>query len=163
MTILLSFVITACFGFIFWHGGIRSDKKDSIKILNCAFKTNLISAAVFSVSHLLVTHAHSFITWEIFCFCLYVYSLSYYNLCLWHHIKLQATKKIADAKLAKDFQAVLKEFQKAQRLAVEREAAYAPFFFSSRSARGNLRHIFFCFVAIVQGVFFLIQDELNAM
>jgi len=127
MTILLSFVITACFGFIFWHGGIRSDKKDSIKILNCAFKTNLISAAVFSVSHLLVTHAHSFITWEIFCFCLYVYSLSYYNLCLWHHIKLQATKKIADAKLAKDFQAVLKEFQKAQRLAVEREAAYAPF------------------------------------
>ncbi|CAM0880704.1 unnamed protein product [Alopecurus aequalis] len=29
--------------------------------------------------------------------------------------------------LAKDFQAVLKEFQKAQRLAVEREAAYAPF------------------------------------
>jgi hypothetical protein len=40
---------------------------------------------------------------------------------------LQATKKIADAKLAKDFQAVLKEFQKAQRLAAEREAAYAPF------------------------------------
>ncbi|KAM0909124.1 hypothetical protein ACQ4PT_015006 [Festuca glaucescens] len=41
--------------------------------------------------------------------------------------KCKATKKIADAKLAKDFQAVLKEFQKAQRLAVEREAAYAPF------------------------------------
>ncbi|EMS60060.1 Syntaxin-22 [Triticum urartu] len=40
---------------------------------------------------------------------------------------LTPTKKIADAKLAKDFQAVLKEFQKAQRLAVEREAAYAPF------------------------------------
>jgi hypothetical protein len=45
----------------------------------------------------------------------------------WSCIELQATKKIADAKLAKDFQAVLKEFQKAQRLAVEREAAYAPF------------------------------------
>jgi len=75
----------------------------------------------------------------------------------------QAAKKIADAKLATDFQTILKEFQKAERLAVEREAAYAPFFFSSRSARGNLRHIFFCFVAIVQGVFFLIQDELNAM
>lgn len=29
-----------------------------------------------------------------------------------------------DAKLAKDFQAVLKEFQKAQRLAAERETAY---------------------------------------
>jgi hypothetical protein len=61
------------------------------------------------------------------CFSLYVYSFSYYNMYLWRHIKLQATKKIADAKLAKDFQAVLKEFQKAQRLAVEREAAYAPF------------------------------------
>ena len=81
---------------------------------------------MYTVSHL-VTHAHSFITWKFFCFCLYVYSLSYYNLYLWYHIKLQATKKIADAKLAKDFQAVLKEFQKAQRLAVEREAAYAPF------------------------------------
>jgi hypothetical protein len=54
-------------------------------------------------------------------------SLSKYKLYFWHHIELQATKKIADAKLAKDFQAVLKEFQKAQRLAVEREAAYAPF------------------------------------
>jgi len=31
-----------------------------------------------------------------------------------------------DAKLAKDFQAVLKEFQKAQRLAAERETVYAP-------------------------------------
>jgi len=39
----------------------------------------------------------------------------------------QASKKIADAKLAKDFQAVLKEFQKAQRLAAERETAYTPF------------------------------------
>ncbi|RVW66794.1 Syntaxin-22 [Vitis vinifera] len=38
-----------------------------------------------------------------------------------------ASKRIADAKLAKDFQAVLKEFQKAQRLAVERETAYTPF------------------------------------
>nr|DAD43078.1 TPA_asm: hypothetical protein HUJ06_001308 [Nelumbo nucifera] len=39
----------------------------------------------------------------------------------------EASKKIADAKLAKDFQAVLKEFQKAQRLAAERETAYTPF------------------------------------
>ncbi|WRX19060.1 Target SNARE coiled-coil homology domain - like 5 [Theobroma cacao] len=38
-----------------------------------------------------------------------------------------ASKKITDAKLAKDFQAVLKEFQKAQRLAAERETAYTPF------------------------------------
>ncbi|KAL0709617.1 hypothetical protein Bca4012_016595 [Brassica carinata] len=35
-------------------------------------------------------------------------------------------KKIADAKLAKDFQSVLKEFQKAQRLAAERETTYTP-------------------------------------
>lgn len=40
---------------------------------------------------------------------------------------LQTSKKIADAKLAKDFQAVLKEFQKAQRLSAERETAYTPF------------------------------------
>ncbi|RVW49922.1 Syntaxin-22 [Vitis vinifera] len=44
-----------------------------------------------------------------------------------HHAEVSASKKIADAKLAKDFQAVLKEFQKAQRLAAERETAYTPF------------------------------------
>ncbi|XP_022923822.1 syntaxin-22 isoform X1 [Cucurbita moschata] len=44
-----------------------------------------------------------------------------------HHAGVNASKKIADAKLAKDFQAVLKEFQKAQRLAAERETAYTPF------------------------------------
>ncbi|XLS81533.1 hypothetical protein HN51_047364, partial [Arachis hypogaea] len=38
------------------------------------------------------------------------------------------SKKIADAKLAKDFQAVLKEFQKVQRPATERETAYTQFF-----------------------------------
>ncbi|XP_022746511.1 syntaxin-22-like [Durio zibethinus] len=36
-------------------------------------------------------------------------------------------KKIADAKLAKDLQLALKDFQKAQRLAAERETAYTPF------------------------------------
>ncbi|RXI08134.1 hypothetical protein DVH24_022278 [Malus domestica] len=44
-----------------------------------------------------------------------------------HHAQVTVVKKIADAKLAKDFQAVLKEFQKAQRLAAERETTYAPF------------------------------------
>ncbi|OWM64163.1 syntaxin-22-like [Punica granatum] len=44
-----------------------------------------------------------------------------------HHAGVSPNKKITDAKLAKDFQAVLKEFQKAQRLAAERETAYAPF------------------------------------
>ncbi|KAL1315773.1 syntaxin-22-like [Arachis hypogaea] len=44
-----------------------------------------------------------------------------------HQSNINASKKIADAKLAKDFQAVLKEFQKAQRLAAERETAYTPF------------------------------------
>jgi syntaxin 7 len=44
-----------------------------------------------------------------------------------HGASISANKKITDAKLAKDFQAVLKEFQKAQRLAAERETAYTPF------------------------------------
>lgn len=43
------------------------------------------------------------------------------------HSEVSASKKIADAKLAKDFQSVLKEFQKAQRLAAQRETAYTPF------------------------------------
>ena len=54
--------------------------------------------------------------------------VQFYILMPWHLlIKLQPAKKIADAKLAKDFQSVLKEFQKAQRLAAERETTYAPF------------------------------------
>ncbi|EYU19053.1 hypothetical protein ABFS82_01G110100 [Erythranthe guttata] len=44
-----------------------------------------------------------------------------------HRVEVSASKKITDAKLAKDFQAVLKEFQKAQRLAAERETSYTPF------------------------------------
>jgi syntaxin 7 len=40
---------------------------------------------------------------------------------------MQASKKIADAKLAKDFKAIMQEFQKAQNLAVQRETAYSPF------------------------------------
>lgn len=44
-----------------------------------------------------------------------------------HHAEISTAKKIADAKLAKDFQSVLKEFQKAQRIAAERETAYAPY------------------------------------
>ncbi|KAH0869292.1 hypothetical protein HID58_076314 [Brassica napus] len=43
-----------------------------------------------------------------------------------HRSGVNPSKKIADAKLAKDFQAVLKEFQKAQQTAAERETAYAP-------------------------------------
>ncbi|XP_041011441.1 syntaxin-22-like [Juglans microcarpa x Juglans regia] len=43
------------------------------------------------------------------------------------HLEVSAAKKITDAKLAKDFQLVLKEFQKVQKLAVEREVTYAPF------------------------------------
>ncbi|KAH0666867.1 hypothetical protein KY285_028073 [Solanum tuberosum] len=43
------------------------------------------------------------------------------------HSQSSVTKKIADAKLAKDFQSVLKKFQNAQQLAAQREAAYTPF------------------------------------
>ncbi|KAI7747538.1 hypothetical protein M8C21_016740 [Ambrosia artemisiifolia] len=44
-----------------------------------------------------------------------------------HNAGVSATKKITDAKLAKDFQTVLQEYQKAQRLSAERETAYTPF------------------------------------
>lgn len=44
-----------------------------------------------------------------------------------HRFEVSASKKIADAKLARDFQTVLKEFQKAQRLSAQRETAYSPF------------------------------------
>ncbi|KAG6481577.1 hypothetical protein ZIOFF_058181 [Zingiber officinale] len=44
-----------------------------------------------------------------------------------HHVEVSASKKIADAKLAKDFQNILKEFQKLQNFAAERETAFAPF------------------------------------
>ncbi|XP_039142309.1 syntaxin-22-like [Dioscorea cayenensis subsp. rotundata] len=44
-----------------------------------------------------------------------------------HYSQVTPSKKVADAKLARDFEAVLKEFQKLQRLAAERETAYVPF------------------------------------
>ncbi|KAI3936711.1 hypothetical protein MKX01_034140 [Papaver californicum] len=44
-----------------------------------------------------------------------------------------ATKKIADVNLAKDFELVLKEFQKAQHVAAKREVQYDPFVPSSYS------------------------------
>eukprot|EP00250_Pteridium_aquilinum_P006247 c16205_g1_i2 orf=379-1215(-) len=40
--------------------------------------------------------------------------------------EVKASKRVGDAKLAKDFQAVLSEFQNAQRAAAEKEATYAP-------------------------------------
>ncbi|KAK8955113.1 Syntaxin-23 [Platanthera zijinensis] len=43
------------------------------------------------------------------------------------HRRLGQDLDLFSIQLAKDFQAVLKEFQKAQRLAAERETAYAPF------------------------------------
>ncbi|CAN4099173.1 unnamed protein product [Withania somnifera] len=51
------------------------------------------------------------------------------------HSQSSTTKKIAYAKLAKDFQSVLKKFLKAQHRAAQREAAYKPFqeIISSRS------------------------------
>ncbi|KAE8699182.1 Syntaxin-22 [Hibiscus syriacus] len=44
-----------------------------------------------------------------------------------HRAEVSASKKVTDAKLAKDFQAVLKEFRKAQRLTIKRETTYTPF------------------------------------
>lgn len=48
-------------------------------------------------------------------------------LLFWVLVLLQQSKKIADAKLAKDFEAVLKVYQKAQHIAAERETSYTPF------------------------------------
>ncbi|EEF42372.1 syntaxin, plant, putative [Ricinus communis] len=44
-----------------------------------------------------------------------------------HYEEVSPAKKINDAKLAKEFRTALNEFQKAQRLAAERETMYAPF------------------------------------
>lgn len=44
-----------------------------------------------------------------------------------HADDVSAGKKLSDAKLAKDFQAVLKDFQDTQKLAAKRETAFAPF------------------------------------
>lgn len=41
--------------------------------------------------------------------------------------EVSTSKRIGDAKLAKDFQAVLKEFQKAQRTEAEKETSFTPF------------------------------------
>ncbi|KAH7288047.1 hypothetical protein KP509_31G009300 [Ceratopteris richardii] len=40
--------------------------------------------------------------------------------------EVKASKRVSDAKLAKDFQAVLNDFQNAQRVAAEKEATYTP-------------------------------------
>lgn len=49
------------------------------------------------------------------------YLLTAQNLCLF-----QAAKKVADAKLTKDYESVLKDFEKAQLLAAEKEKSFAP-------------------------------------
>ncbi|KAI3442398.1 uncharacterized protein J3R85_001141 [Psidium guajava] len=43
-----------------------------------------------------------------------------------HDSRVNPSKKIEDAKLARDFQNTLQEFQKVQQLAAERESSYAP-------------------------------------
>ncbi|CAK9883390.1 unnamed protein product [Sphagnum jensenii] len=43
------------------------------------------------------------------------------------HNNATATKRVSDAKLAKDFQAILVEFQNAQKIAQDREKFYIPF------------------------------------
>lgn len=44
-----------------------------------------------------------------------------------HRPDISTSKKIADAKLAKDFQEILNAFQKAQRLAAEKETTFKPY------------------------------------
>lgn len=54
---------------------------------------------------------------------------------------VQGNKKLSDAKLAKDFQAVLVDFQNAQKVAQEREKMFAPFV-PEDQARSVLSSIF---------------------
>lgn len=53
------------------------------------------------------------------------------------HTEVKTSKKVGDAKLAKDFQAVLNEFQNAQRTAAEKEATYAFFSLHAVGAPSN--------------------------
>nr|KAJ0216728.1 hypothetical protein LSAT_V11C300148330 [Lactuca sativa] len=58
-----------------------------------------------------------------------------------HRAKVSTSKKIIDAKLAKDFQAVLKEFQKARRLSAERETTYTPFVPQATKTHNNVHFL----------------------
>lgn len=60
-----------------------------------------------------------------FFFSLYLFSLNFFGNFLCFFLD-QPNKKIEDAKLARDFQTTLQEFQKVQQLASERESSYAP-------------------------------------
>lgn len=63
---------------------------------------------------------------------------------------MQGNKKLSDAKLAKDFQAVLVEFQNAQKIAQEREKMFAPFVPEDvLQTRSGLSSIFFLKLAQV--------------
>ncbi|CAN6464480.1 unnamed protein product [Victoria cruziana] len=54
-----------------------------------------------------------------------------------HRLDASASKKIEHAKLARDFQTVLKDYQKVQQLAAERETAYKPSLPPSASASSS--------------------------
>jgi hypothetical protein len=125
-----------------------------------AFKTNLVSAAIF------FAHAYSSIIWGVL-FSLVDDGIFFFYNCGHVLIDLQATKKIADAKLGKDFQAVLKEFQKAQRLVVDGEAAYAPFISQAglpqRWFVGRyffIPYVFFCCISTRN---FLLPNKMNSI
>lgn len=49
-----------------------------------------------------------------------------YNQQFFTWVDSQPSKRIEDAKLARDFQSTLQEFQKVQQLASERESTYSP-------------------------------------
>lgn len=52
--------------------------------------------------------------------------------------EVKTSKRVSDAKLAKDFQAVLNDFQNAQRMAAEKEATSAPIGSQAAQASSNL-------------------------
>jgi len=67
----------------------------------------------------------------------------------------QANKKIEDAKLARDFQTTLQEFQKVQQLASERESTYTP---AAPASNLPTRSTILC-IAVIKYIAKIVSDK----
>jgi len=75
---------------------------------------------------------------------------------------LQQSKKVEDAKLARDFQTTLQEFQKVQQLASERESTYMPsgpppYAQARYSMRRKSIHVSFVLESLTKPLLFLLS------
>lgn len=76
-------------------------------------------------------------------------------------LNFQQNKKVEDAKLARDFQTVLQEFQKIQQLASERESTYSPSVPPSSAPPSTTYNLQFCLL-VDQVVLFCHFSSSNA-